>query len=65
MHPIKRKLIMAGLALGTVVGFGSGIASMTCHRHHRRAHFKHFVTDVCADAIRKAERSNGEVGPRR
>lgn len=66
MHPIKRKLIMVGLALGTVAGFGSGIASMKCRAHHRRAHFKHYVTDVCADAVRQADRSKGEeVGSRR
>jgi len=53
---MKRKLIMVALALGTVGGFGSGIASMACHSRHRRAHFKSYVTDVCTDAVRKAQK---------
>ena len=54
-HPIKRKLLIAALAFGTVGGFASGFASLRCHRQHRQSHFRKTVTSICADAIREAQ----------
>lgn len=52
---MKRKLLIVALSLGTVGGFASGFASLRCHRHHRYAHFKHEVTQICAEAVRQAQ----------
>ncbi len=52
---MKRKLLIVALAMGTVGGFASGLASLRCHRHHRYAHFKKEVTEICAEAVRQAE----------
>lgn len=54
---MKRKLLIALFAFGTVAGFGSGIASMACwhHRaHERRAAFERHVADVCVEAAYRA-----------
>lgn len=57
---MKRKLLIAALAFGTVAGFGSGFASLArggCRSHHdRRAAFERRVADVCLEA---AERRDG------
>lgn len=54
---MKRKLLIALFAFGTVAGFGSGFASLAnCHqRHHeRRAAFEQHVADVCVEAAYRA-----------
>jgi hypothetical protein len=54
---MKRKLLIALFAFGTVAGFGSGIASMACwhHRaHERRAAFERHVAAVCVEAAQNA-----------
>lgn len=54
---MKRKLLIALLAFGTVAGFGSGIASMACWHHRaeaRRAAFERHVADVCVEAAYRA-----------
>lgn len=54
---MKRKLLIALFAFGTVAGFGSGIASMAmCHHRAegRRAAFERHVADVCVDAALRA-----------
>jgi hypothetical protein len=60
---MKRKLLIALFAFGTVAGFGSGIASVArCHGHHhhqRRAAFERHVADICVDAALRA-RGAGE-----
>ena len=57
---MKRKLLIFGLAAGTVLGFGHGFRSLAhCHRGHeaRRAAFEDHVADVCVDAaLRASER---------
>lgn len=50
MHPMKRKLLIAVLGLGTVLGYTGGFLSMRCHARARRAHFEQHVAKVCADA---------------
>ncbi len=52
---MKRKLLIAVLALGTVGGFTAGFASMRCRAKWRRNHLEQKVTNICADAIKKAQ----------
>lgn len=64
---MKRKLLIALFAFGTVAGFGSGIASTACwhHRAHaRRAAFERHVAEVCVDAARRAEAPVDRPPPR-
>lgn len=66
MHPMKRKALIVLLGLGTVVGYGSGVASMRCHAKMRRAQFEEHVAKVCADAaIDRSEGRRGGDGERR
>jgi hypothetical protein len=57
MH-MRRKLLIAVLAFGTVAGFGSGFFSLArggCRNHHeRRAAFERHVADVCVEAANRA-----------
>jgi hypothetical protein len=49
---MKRKLLLAVLALGTVVGYGSALS----HRHHHRMHraeWKAAIADVCVEAAER------------
>jgi hypothetical protein len=52
---MKRKALIVLLALGTVGGFASGVASMACRHRHRTAYFEHKVTKICTDAVRQAQ----------
>ncbi len=62
---MKRKIVIALLTLGTIGGFASGIASMSCRSKHRREAFEKHVADVCVKAARNADRadSNTEEEP--
>lgn len=53
---MKRKLVIALLALGTVGGFASGFRSMRCHHQARRQAFEDHIADVC---VRAAQREEG------
>ncbi|MBX3273930.1 MAG: hypothetical protein KF729_26940 [Sandaracinaceae bacterium] len=63
---MKRKLLIAGLGLGTFLGFASGFASLgACWQHraeHRRAAFEAHVADVCVEAARRAEPRGNDWG---
>jgi hypothetical protein len=50
---MRRRILIALFAFGTIAGYGSGIASMACRAHHRRAAFEHHVAKICADAARR------------
>lgn len=52
MHPMKRKVLIVLLSLGTVFGFAGGALSVAKHSHHRRAAFERHVAQLCADAAR-------------
>jgi hypothetical protein len=52
---MKRRFLIVLLTLGTIGGFGSGIASMRCHGESRRAAFERHVAKVCVDAARKSK----------
>lgn len=57
---MKRKVIIALLGLGTVVGYGAGVARLACAKGGfgghtaRRAAFERHVADVCVDAALRA-----------
>lgn len=53
---MKRKLLIIALSLGTVGGFASGFMSLRCHGRWKRHHLEETVTNICADAIREANR---------
>jgi hypothetical protein len=52
---MKRKAVIVLLALGTLGGFASGFASMRCRAHGRHAYFKQQITQICADAVHRAQ----------
>ncbi len=57
---MKRKLLIVALAIGSASGFAAGFASLGCHASRARAfrhhHVKNVVTNICADAIKKAQK---------
>ncbi len=65
MHPRKRKIAIVLLSIGTLVGFGSGFASMRHRACARRDAFEKRVADVCVDAARRtdAAQARAEVDP--
>ncbi len=54
---IKKKILVVALALGTLLGFGSGIAHMKMNGHCRRAAWQEQVTTPCS---RGAWRHHGQ-----
>jgi hypothetical protein len=58
---MKRKALIALLALGTVGGYAAGFASMSCRAKHRRAAFEDHVADVCVRAAQRAEAGEAPV----
>lgn len=55
---MKRKLLIAALALGTVGGFASGFASLACGHRYRRHYMEQKVTDICTKAVERAQRKH-------
>ncbi|MGK4006360.1 hypothetical protein WMF31_27325 [Sorangium sp. So ce1036] len=55
---MRRKITIALLALGTVVGYASGFASLRCRAEARRDAFQRHVASLCVNAARDAERSD-------
>ena len=49
---MRRRILIALFALGTLGGYGAGIAGMSCRAHARRAAFERHVAHLCADAAR-------------
>ena len=60
---MRRKLLIALLALGTVGGYASGFASMRHCQSARRQSFEQHVAQVCVDAARKDDASRQQVAP--
>jgi len=56
---MKRKIIIGLLSVGTVLGFGSGFASIHWHRHHKQEVARH-LSRVCVDAAMAAREGEGE-----
>ena len=61
---MMRKLVMVLLALGTIVGFGSGMARWHHERRHGRDRFMDRVAEECVQAARRVDR-RAEGGPDR
>jgi hypothetical protein len=62
---MKRKILIAVLALGTIVGYGSAIARMRCGHggwHERRAAYERRVADICTDAALRARADRPATG---
>jgi hypothetical protein len=49
---MRRRILIALFALGTLGGYGSAIAGGSCRAHARRSAFEHHVAKICADAAR-------------
>jgi hypothetical protein len=66
MHPIKRKIAIVLLGLGTVAGFAHGFHTMRGRACARRDAFERHVAEVCVDAARRdgSVARTGDEGPR-
>jgi hypothetical protein len=53
---MKRRILIALLALGTIGGFVSGFCSLRHHHQGRRAAFERHDASVCVEAARGAGR---------
>jgi hypothetical protein len=51
---MRRRILIALLAVGTVAGYGSAFAHLCRAREWHRAAFERHVADVCLDAARRA-----------
>jgi hypothetical protein len=49
---MRRRILIALFALGTLGGYGAGIAGTSCRAHARRVAFERHVAHLCADAAR-------------
>lgn len=49
---MKRKLLIAVLAFGTVAGYASALRHMRGCQYERRQHFERHVAKVCIDVAR-------------
>lgn len=65
---MRRRILIAVLALGTLLGFGAGFASL----HHGacayrggygRAGFEQRISELCADAALRAQRGQVPAAP--
>lgn len=52
---MRRKILIALLAAGTVGGYALGFASLHCSRARQHEGFEQHVARVCVDAARHAE----------
>jgi len=65
---MRRRILIAVLGLGTLLGFGAGFASL---RHgscgyrggYGRAGFEQRVSELCADAALRAQRGQSAAAP--
>lgn len=53
---MRRQITLALLALGTVVGYASGFASLRCRAEAHRAAVERHVASLCVNAARDADR---------
>ncbi len=52
---MRRQITITLLALGTVLGYGSGFASMRCGAESRRDASQRHVASLCVNAAREAD----------
>ncbi len=60
---MRRKVLIALLALGTVGGYASGFASMRHCNANRRQAFEQHVAQVCVDAAKQSDASARQQAP--
>ena len=65
MHPIRRKVLIALFAIGTVAGYGSGFAHLRCCHRARQQAWEQHVARVCVDAARRSQGAPGQDTPAR
>ena len=65
---MKRRLLIAALAFGTLFGFSTGFASLSHGWHHRaerrQADFEAHIADVCVEAAHRVQRPDDEAWDR-
>ncbi len=61
---IRRKILIAVLGLGTVLGYAGGFASMRHCGRARRDAFERHVAKVCVDAARGEGRAQADTDER-
>ena len=49
---MRRRLLITLFALGTIGGYGSALAGMSCRAHARRVHLERHVAHICAEAAK-------------
>lgn len=66
MHPVRRKIAIVLLSIGTLAGFAHGFHTMRGRACARRDAFERHVAEVCVDAARggRAEADPGRERPR-
>lgn len=52
---LRHRLLVAALAIGTVVGFVGGAKSLHRRHHHHQQSFEAHVADVCVRAAREVQ----------
>jgi hypothetical protein len=52
---MRRPFLILLLALGAILGFGSGIHQLRWHSWARRAAFERHVAEICVDAARTGQ----------
>ena len=57
---MRRRFLIAVLALGTIGGYGLGFATMRCHGQARRDAWEHHVAKVCIDAANDKHEDRGD-----
>jgi|HubBroStandDraft_6_1064221.scaffolds.fasta_scaffold123374_3 hypothetical protein len=60
---MRRRILIALFAFGTLGGYGAGIAGMSCRAHARRDAFERHVAHICADAARNPASAPTEDEP--
>ncbi len=47
---MRRRILIALFALGTIGGYGSALAGMSCRAHARQRAYERHVAQLCAEA---------------
>ena len=59
---MKRRILIALLSAGTLLGFASGFASLRQCSKHRRDAFERHVASLCAEAAQRSTSKARAVG---
>ena len=58
---MRRPFLLFLLALGALIGFGSGVQQLRWHRWAQRAAFERHVAEICVDAARSGQLPSGPL----